>query len=79
MGFEPSGIGYLKIAHLRGLGTINIEEMDIYEVSSEGVKPCEDIGKFMSPIPFEVLASDKHARDIPLNQEMLLRCQIAVK
>ncbi len=78
MGFEPSSIGYLKIARLRGLGAIEIEDIDIYEVSSDGIKPCESLSRFMSLIPFEVLASDKHARDIPLNKEMLSRCQVAV-
>ncbi|MDQ1317053.1 MAG: hypothetical protein QG588_702, partial [Candidatus Poribacteria bacterium] len=34
-------------------------------------KPCEDLSQYMSKIPFEVLAGDKHARDIPLNKEML--------
>ncbi len=31
----------------------------------------DDINKYISPIPFEVLAWDKHVRDIPLNKEMI--------
>jgi uncharacterized protein (DUF362 family) len=75
MGFEPSGIGYLKIANMRGLGVIDIEKIDIYEVVDGTIKPCEDLSQYMSNIPFEVLAWDKHARDIPLNNEMLARTQ----
>lgn len=78
MGFEPSSIGYLKIARMRELGAIEIEDIDIYEVSKDGVKLCEDINKFMSLIPFEVLAGDRMVRNIPLNKEMLLRCQVTV-
>jgi len=78
MGLEPSAIGYLKIALQRELGAIEIEYIDIYEVSRDGVRPCDDINRFMSQIPFEVLAGDKCVRDIPLNKEMLSRCQVAV-
>jgi uncharacterized protein (DUF362 family) len=79
MGFEPSCIGYLKIARMRELGEIEIKNIDIYEVSNDGVKLCDSLDKFMSPIPFEVLAWDKCARDIPLNEKMLLRCQSETK
>ena len=75
MGFEPSAIGYLKIANMRGLGVIDIEKIDIYEVVDGAIKPCEDLSQYMSKIPFEVLAGDKHPRDIPLNKEMLARNQ----
>ena len=78
MGFEPSAIGYLKIAFQRGLGEIDIEKIKIYEINDGSVKICDDINKYMSPIPFEVLAWDKHARDIPLNKEMLRRQQVLV-
>ncbi len=71
MGFEPSAIGYLKIAFQRGLGEIDIEKIKIYEIIDGNVKICDDINKYISPIPFEVLAWDKHVRDIPLNKEMI--------
>ena len=75
MGFEPSEIGYLKIASQRGLGEINIENIDVYEARDGRLTPCDDIARFMSPIPFEVLASDRQARDISLNREMQARLQ----
>ncbi len=78
MGFEPSGIGYLKIANQQGLGVIDIEKIKIYEIVDGTVKLCDNLGEYMSPIPFEVLASDKHSRDIPLNKEMLARNQTAI-
>jgi uncharacterized protein (DUF362 family) len=78
MGFEPSSIGYLKIALQRGLGEIDIQKIEIFEVIDGSIKPCDDINKYMSRIPFEVLASDKNPRNIPLNKEMLARCQVLV-
>ena len=78
MGFDPSGIGYLKIASDRGIGCIDIDKIKIYEVCDGHVEHCDDINKFLSPIPFEVLAGDKQARDIPLNKEMMERIQLAV-
>ena len=73
MGFEPAGIGYLKIAAERGLGEIDVEKIEIYEVRDGQSVPCSDIARFMSKIPFEVLAGDKKVRDIPLNREMQTR------
>lgn len=70
MGFDPNGIGYLRIAEDRNLGIIDIEKIRIFEIDDGDVIPCNDINKFMSPIPFEVLAWDKQARNIPLNKEM---------
>ena len=75
MGFEPAGIGYLKIAAQRGLGEIDVEKIEIYEVRDGQSVPCSDIARFMSEIPFEVLAGDKKIRDIPLNREMQTRLQ----
>lgn len=77
MGFEPSGIGYLKIAAQRGLGEIDIEKIDIYEARDGQLFPCSDIARFMSEIPFEVLARSKQPRNIPLNAKMLDRLQTA--
>jgi len=74
MGFEPSGIGYLKIADMRGLGVIDIEKIKIYEIVDGDIKLCNNLCEYMSPIPFEVLASDKHVRNIPLNKDMLAHC-----
>ncbi len=73
MGFDPKGIGYLRIAEDRNLGVIDIEKIEIYEIVDGDIIPCNDINKFMSPIPFEVLAWDKQARNIPLNKEMQKR------
>jgi len=78
MGFEPSGIGYLKIARLRGLGVIDIDKIEIYEIVDGAIKSCEDLSQYMSPIPFEVLAWDKHARNILLNKEMMTRSHVLV-
>jgi len=75
MGFDPMGIGYLKIADQRGLGVIDVTKIKVFEVSNGRIALCDNINKFMSPIPFEVLAGDKQARGIPLNKEMLARCQ----
>jgi uncharacterized protein (DUF362 family) len=77
MGFDPSGIGYLKIATKRGLGIIDIEKMRIYEARDGDLMPCNDISRFMSHIPFEVLRWDKQARNIPLNVKMLAQLQPA--
>lgn len=74
MGFDPKGVGYLKIASDRNLGLIDIEKIKIYEIDDGNIVPCDDLNKFMSPIPFEVLAWDKQARNIPLNKEMQERC-----
>ena len=73
MGFEPSEIGYLKIAAERGLGKTDIEKIDIYEAHDGQLIPCDDPARFMSEIPFEVLSGEKNVRDIPLNKEMLAR------
>lgn len=73
MGFIPAGIGYLQIAAERGLGEIDIEKINIYEIQDGKSVPCSNIDDFISEIPFEVLAWDKHARDIPLNKAMLER------
>jgi uncharacterized protein (DUF362 family) len=73
MGFDPTGIGYLKIAAQRGLGVIDIEKIEIYEACDGRLNPCSDIARFMSQIPFEVLGGDRMARNIPLNKEMLAR------
>ena len=70
MGLEPAGIGYLNIAAQRGLGEIDIEKIEVYEARHGQLIPCGDISRFMSTIPFEVLAADKVIRDIPLNKEM---------
>jgi len=75
MGFEPAGIGYLSIASQRGLGEIDVEKIEIYEAKDGQLIPCDDIARFMSEIPFEVLAGDKQSRDIPLNKDMLARLQ----
>lgn len=75
MGLEPSEIGYLKIAAKRGLGITDIEKINIQEIHNGEIKPCQDIGKFMSPIPFEVLRYDKNPRNIPLNKDMLAQLQ----
>jgi len=75
MGFDPAGIGYLKIAAGRGLGTIDIGEIKIYEICDGQIIPCRDISRFMSHIPFEVLAWEKRAINIPLNRDMLARLQ----
>ena len=79
MGFDPAGIGYLKIAAKRGLGAVDIEKITIYEARDGQLTPCSDISKFMSHIPFEVLRWDKKVRDIPLNKEMSARLQPAVR
>lgn len=73
MGFEPAKIGYLKIAAERGLGEIAVENIEIREVRDGQSLPCDDVGKFMSEIPFEVLRWNHEVRDIPLNREMLAR------
>ncbi len=78
MGFEPAGIGYLKIAAQRGLGEIDIEKIEIYEARDGQLIPCSDITRFMSEIPFEVLGGNRQPRDIPLNKEMLAHLQTAV-
>ena len=78
MGFEPAGIGYLKIAAQRGLGEIEVEKIDIYEARDGQLVPCRDIIRFMSEIPFEVLAGSKVARDIPLTKEMQARLRAAL-
>ncbi|MBD3184668.1 DUF362 domain-containing protein [Candidatus Poribacteria bacterium] len=67
MGLEPTAIGYLKIAFQRGVGNINIDELDLYEINDGRLILCDDINKFVSPVPFEVLRHDKQTRDIPLN------------
>jgi len=71
MGFDPSGIGYLRIASERGLGVIDIEKIGIREVSDGQLVPCGDVARFMSRIPFDVLNFNGERRDIPLNREML--------
>lgn len=76
MGFDPAGIGYLKIAAQRGLGVIDIEKIKVYEVRDGQLIPCSDIARFMSRIPFEVLRRHgevREVRDIPMNTEMLAR------
>jgi uncharacterized protein (DUF362 family) len=70
MGFDPSGIGYLKIAAQRGLGIIDVEKIKLYEARDGQLHPCKDIARFMSRIPFEVLGRAKEARNILLNREM---------
>ena len=75
MGFEPSGIGYLKIASERGLGIIDIEKINIYEIREGKTVPCRDIARFMSHVPFDVLKWDKQPRSIAFNQAMLAHLQ----
>ncbi len=70
MGFDPAGIGYLKIAAQRGLGVTDIEKIRLYEARDGQLIPCKDITRFMSRIPFEVLGWNREARNIPLNREM---------
>ena len=70
MGFDPTGIGYLKIAAQRGLGEIDVEKISICEARDGELIPCKGVARFMSRIPFEVLGWAKKARDIPLNREM---------
>jgi len=77
MGFDPAGIGYLKIAAQRGLGEVDIEKIEVYEARNGRLIPCSDIARFMSQIPFEVLGWDRKARDIPLNKKMSARLQAA--
>ena len=45
------------------------------EIHDGKITPCRDIGKFMSPTPFEVLRHDKNPRNIPLNKDMLAQLQ----
>ena len=78
MGFEPAGIGYLKIAAKRGIGVIDVNRIDVYEACNGQAVPCNDVSKFMSKIPFEVLRGREEVRNIPLNREMLMRLQTAV-
>lgn len=73
MGLEPSEIGYLKLAAKRGLGLIDMKKIKIMEVCDGKIVPCDDISKFLSPIPFEVLRHDKQPRNIPLNKDMLAK------
>ncbi len=70
MGFDPAGIGYLKIAAQRGLGEIDVGKIAIYEARYGQLIPCKDMARFMSWIPFEVLGWHKEARNIPLNRQM---------
>ena len=75
MGFDPSEIGYLKIAAQRGLGTIDIERLEVLEALNGQLIPCDDITRFMSRIPFEVLGGNKQVRNIRLNRVMLVQLQ----
>lgn len=55
MGFDPRGIGYLKMAAERGLGRNNLEEIRLYEVRGGEVVPCDDLRKFISKTPFDII------------------------
>ena len=55
MGFDPTDLIYLKIAHGAGLGNNDPASLHVYVVEDGQIRPCKDITRVRAAEPFHVI------------------------
>ena len=56
MGFDPLRLIYLRVAANAGLGSNNLNELQLYTVHDGGLAPCGDVEALRVSPPFRVIS-----------------------
>jgi hypothetical protein len=59
MGFNPDHIGYLRISAERGLGTNDLDRIDVLLVDGAELVPFDDLKSLRADPPFNVILAEQ--------------------